>query len=190
MKEIIIFAGTCASGKTTVIEKINKGELPFDDRIKIDAFSDWDYYIQYKHYREKNKFKRNKSERVILHHDIYGQRIVMQNDFELLSELINSFDKVSIVTLTTSASELKKRIAMRLIKTIIRMILNPKNYKIEIFRCKRHYQVYKNYNNPDTLKNLYGDWFEYVRTLKIDNHWIVNSDRKNEYDVQRVLSYT
>ena len=189
MKEIIIFAGTCASGKTTVIEKINKDELSFNNQIKIDKSFDWDY-IQYKNYQEKIKNNCSHSERVVLHYDIYGQHILMQNDFKLLSKLINNFDKVSIVTLTTSTSELKKRIGMRLIKAIIRMILNPKNYKIEAFRCKKHYQIYQNYNNPDVLKNLYGDWFKYVRTLEVDNHWIVNSDHKNEYDVQEALAYS
>ena len=188
MKEIIIFAGTCASGKTTVIEKINKGELSFDNQIAIDKSLDWDY-IQYKHYQEKIKSDCPHSDRVVLHYDIYGQRIVMQNDFELLSKLIKNFDKVSVVTLTTSTPELKKRIAMRLIKTIVRLILKPTNYKIEAFRCKRHYQIYKNYNAPNTLKNLYGDWFEYVRTLEVDKHWIVNSDRKNEYDVKEAFAY-
>ena len=189
MKEIIIFAGTCASGKTTVIEKINKGELSFGNQIKIDKSFNWDY-IQYKHYQEKIKSNCPHSERVVLHYDIYGQRMLMQNDFKLLSELINKFDKVSIVTLTTSTSELKKRIALRLIKAIVRIILNPKNYQIETFRCKKHYQIYRNYNNPDTLKNLYGDWFEYVKTLKVNSHFIVNSDRKNEYDVREALVYT
>lgn len=184
MKKIIVFAGTCASGKTTVIEKINKEELSIGNQIKIDQDVEWDY-IQYKHYQQKIQSNHSHSDYVILHYDIYGHHIVMQNDFQQLSKLISGFEQVSIVTLTTSTYELKKRIRMRLIKTIIRMLLNPLNFKIEALRCKRHYQIYKNYQNPDTVKNLYSDWFEYTKTLEIDEHWIVNSDRKNEYDVQK-----
>lgn len=183
MKKIIIFAGTCASGKTTIIEKINKEELSLSSEIKIDKNIDWDY-IQYKHYREKIKSSSH-SDYVILHYDIYGQSIVMENDFEQLSQLISKFDHISIVTLTTSANELKKRIRMRLIKTIIRMILNPFNFKVEAFRCQRHYQIYKNYQNPETLERLYKDWLGYTQTLKINEHWLVNSDRKDEYDIQQ-----
>lgn len=188
MKKIIIFAGTCASGKTTVIDKINKEELSFGNQIKIDKNVDWDY-IQYKHYQEKIRSNHAHSDYVILHYDIYGQRIVMQNDFKQLSKLIDGFDRVSIVTLTTSAHELKKRIRMRLIKTIARMLLNPTNFKTEAFRCKRHYQIYRNYNNPDTLKNLYGDWLKYAKTINADEHWIVNSDRKDEYDIKEAWAF-
>ena len=188
MKKIIIFAGTCASGKTTVIEKINKEELSLGNEIKIDKNVDWDY-IQYKHYQEKIQSNQSHSDYVILHYDIYGQRIVMQNDFQQLSKLVGEFEEVSIVTLTTSSRELRKRIGMRLIKTIVRMLLNPINFKVEAFRCKRHYQIYKNYKNPNTLKNLYGDWFEYTKTLQSDEHWIVNSDRKDEYDIQNGLTF-
>jgi len=171
MGKLILVAGLPGAGKTTIISKIRNGSMSSLQEILGNyENSEWTYMIA----TQLDNCSIDNIRYLVLHYDLFAQRL--PSGYRYLPELTQRFGQVIIVTLIASSCLLSLRNGSRLIKHLIKFIVNNnKNrsgLKIELAQC---WQKQKIYMNNSSVAELYADWFRYSGQFLNFDHWLLDS---------------
>ncbi len=174
-RKFIVFGPSCA-GKTTLIDRIKKGEFrPLCEQLGIHNPLLWSYIEA----RDIPGVQQSFMERVVLHYDIYKQ-YSERNGFSYLSELINKSNKISVVTLCASPAILLQRNRLRINNISYLLSLESPKHQALNRRLQWLLKKHRVYKQSLGVLGLFDNWFDFCNLhFATTTHWIVDSDKPN-----------
>jgi len=177
MSGLIFIAGMSGVGKTTLIEKIKRGEYPLlADQLGITDLSSWPDCMAF----QAVNMDLSKIGNLIVHYDIHARYSERTGEFDYCQELFLNFEHINIVTLRASQEVLVERQKGRLHKKI--GLYFKRRFKVsgealykkvtilEIFRVRKKIRAYK----QGISHQLDDRWLTYISQLSVDNHYVIN----------------
>lgn len=175
IKQLVIISGLSCVGKTTLLDRIQKGEMQLlCEQLDINDPLLWTYVDA----DNLPKLPQNFMGNLVVHYDIYTQ-YSKKNGFNYLPEIIRKSEKVVLLTLYTTPKILLKRNKLRLFEAFASLFRTPKKYKLIILRLRKLWKKHRVYRKYARISALYDEWFDFCDAYCAASHWIVDSTKEN-----------
>jgi hypothetical protein len=175
IKQLIIISGLSCAGKTTLLGRIQKGEMQLlCEQLGIVDPLLWTYVDA----DNLPKLPQNFMGNLVVHYDIYTQ-YSKKNGFNYLPEIIRKSEKVVLLMLYTSPKILLKRNKLRFFEAFSSLFRTPKKYKLIIPRLHKLWKKHRVYRKYARVSALYDEWFDFCGACCAASHWMVDSTKEN-----------
>lgn len=182
IRRLIIVAGPSCAGKTTLINRLRKGELPLlQKNLKMLDLHGW----YYKDAWQLKTFFAEGPIDLILHYDILRlmDKNIQSYDIDPVFHVLQTAREVMVLTLWECPETLLQRCRQRQWKNFC----NLKKGKFRYFfkRFKRLNRKSGLYKNPKAMAQWYKRWFDFCLEVDSLQHVIVQSHNPEE-----ILAFT
>lgn len=152
LRRMLVVTGPTAAGKSTLIEKIQRGEMPdIDQRVGWGKLASWPMV-------GAGRFdsKATSAQNLIFHYDMTRPNVLNKTSYESddALELFDCADEICILTIGASNSTLKQR---------LQGPEKARRMKERGFLGAKYHLKNRLYDDPQTIVTLYKNWFEYTR---------------------------
>ncbi len=182
INHLVIISGPSGAGKTTLMEKLRRGEKPIlCERLAISDPSVYKNIVVQK----LPTIAELPAERYILHYDLYAQ--YRKDGFARVVELIDWSEKITVLTLCASGKLLRRRNLLRIIQNFctFQNYLQPRR---QIKRLRKYTGRQRRFFwDPVRLGQLYDDWFTLIADCGVEHHWLVDAD---DYGSETIYPYS
>ena len=170
VKRLIVVAGPCCAGKSTLIAALQRGELPMLRKtLEMDDPLDWAYVHAY----ELPGLSGMYAEHLVLHYDFQAQRSL--NGYRFLAGLLRNADHAAFLTLQVQPEMLVRRNRSRLAGVAGAFFRRPKNFSRFVRRLRDIANRHFLYRDPHAVSGLYDNWFRFCTACGGYAHWVVDA---------------
>ena len=171
LKKVLIIGGPSCSGKSTVIKKLKRGELPLlRQQIGIKDPTMWRYILA----KDLEKIRKPVTLQLAVHFDTWGHHTKRRS--KILRKLVSISETIVVLTLCVQPSILFIRNTLRIKKAFFSFFCTKPKFK-ELHNLWKRQFFYK---NPNNIIILYERWFKTLETYQLDHHWLLNCTEGND----------
>jgi len=170
IKRLIVVAGPCCAGKSSLIAALQRGELPMlREAMAMDDPLDWAYV----HAFELPQLSGMYAEHLVLHYDFQAQR--SHNGYRFLAGLLRNADHAVFLTLQVRPEILARRNWSRLTKVAGAFFRRPKKFAGFARRLRAITSRHFLYRDPREVSGLYDHWFRFCTACGKYAHWVIDA---------------
>lgn len=175
IKRLIVFAGPPCSGKSTILGKLQTGNLPWlCTQLELGDPALWRYVES----REMHALPALQANKIILHYDFLRpfQLGLPQGDYAQHKPLgiLDRCDEITFVTLWAAPKTLIERLQTRQVAQC-KSHLKSLNLRLAIGSIRTLRLLRPLYLNPVKLMAYYPQWFKFCSTYQAKSHWIMDT---------------
>lgn len=184
VRHLVLIAGPSSAGKTTLIQQLRRGD---QDALRAElGIEDWSSYgvlMANQLDQLDRKVKAHGSDHLILHYDILRpwQRSAVTYEHDEALDLLDSADRISILTLVVDPEDLRRRfvshyenprssgrrsrvrLALRDPRRALSLLLDRRRAK-SVMESRRRERIAA-YSEPEWLRQRYEAWFRYCDAI-------------------------
>lgn len=200
IEHLIVVSGPTSSGKSTVIRQMLGKRYPeLETEIDVDNLDNWDSIGG----MELREYSKVKTDGLIFHYDFLNPigKSARTYDRDEALHILKCAKKITFITIYTKPERLIKQLLESEFigggknglwektkniyykvrgKSILQLLKIVLNFRIlsQIIRrgaLRRHEEIYKLYQDPDTIKSLYCTWLDFIEQpgLNINKNIII-----------------
>lgn len=170
--QLLIVAGPSAVGKSTLLERIQQGDVPhLYHQLNLDLSS-----ARYLAAIELPRVHQSFMDQIVLHYDFLSH-YSLKGGFVHLPNLVENSRSVVCLTLCTSSKTLLKRINSRLTQGLISYWYGPEPRKVRTMR--KIWRKRKSYKRSANVYELYENWSRFIGGYDVAKHLLLDSSRFN-----------
>ncbi|MFO0687856.1 MAG: class I SAM-dependent methyltransferase [Myxococcota bacterium] len=169
IRKLVVIAGVTASGKTTLIDRLRRGEEPeIAAAIGLSTPASAVSYDAFDLIEPRSPYV----DTVLFHYDILRpfRRSAHVHARDEALDVLRTADEVTVLTILPEADELVRRFD--------RAIIDPKRRFGMIRGGRRKLEVREILSDPARLSQWYETWFEYCRSRGIDSRVLLADEGK------------
>lgn len=181
LEHLIIIAGPSCVGKTTLIDRLLKNELPeIAEKLNMSLNDSW-YYADDWCFDRSNAL--DLQSHLLIHYDFFRHFNLVDLDFTVDNALtpIKRAKRIDIITLYESKERLLNNCENR------RKLLQNKLLTFKVFDTIKRLLFLKRkvlfYQEPTALQNVYYRWFEFLANVASSQYWKYESNILEAIDI-------
>lgn len=188
VNQLLMIAGPSCVGKTTLIQRLQEGNLPFlCQKLELGDPSLWKY-IKPKQLGETTELY---LDHLILQYDLLGLK---ELDFDKgyredeTLRILESSNEITVLTLWTTFETLHSRNLSRIPKNLLGAFRFESFYNTLLYVLRKYHAIRwrrKFYKNPYNIYSLYTRWFTFCKRRKLKAHWIIDTTKRDP----RIISF-
>ncbi len=187
VNQLLMIAGPSGVGKTTLIERLQEGNLPsLCEKLELGDTALWKYVT----IKELLTITDSMVDQMLLEYNlnrVWKSYAAYGYIDERHLQILDTSKEIILITLWASPETLRHRIITRTVKGLFWTFgLNSIHLKLHILRSfhktRKRYRLYK---NPHYVYSLYSEWFTFCKRRKLKAHWIIDTTKRDP----RIISF-
>lgn len=169
-KQLLLIAGPPSSGKTTLLERMHRGDVPaLCEQLGLGDPGAWTHVAA----TDLGRIQEPMIDRLVIHYDMLAQRT--PHGFRHIPELLSGSARTVILTLMADSESLSRRTRTRLIDAVTAVFRHPLELRPRVRRVRRLWRRHRVYRSEASVRALYQRWFDLTSQYPIAAHWLFDS---------------